>query len=66
MMKNQVGYKQSRHIDIRHKFIREFVQGGTINLTYCPTSDMLADIFTKPLPKTQFEKLRENLGLINN
>ena len=37
---------------------------GTISLTYCPTSDMLADIFTKPLVKGQFEKLRGNLPLI--
>ena len=66
MAKNPVGHKRSKHIDIRHHFIREAVQAGTISLTYCPTSDMLADIFTKPLPKGQFEKLRENLGMINN
>ena len=66
MARNPVGHKRSKHIDIRHHFIREAVQTGTISLTYCPTSNMLADIFTKPLPKGQFEKLRESLGLINN
>ena len=65
MARNPVGHKWSKHIDIRYNFIREAVQTGTISLTYCPTSNMLADIFTKPLPKGQFEKLRENLGLIS-
>ena len=65
MARNPVGHKRSKHIDIRYYFIREAVQTGTISLMYCPTSNMLADIFTKPLPKGQFEKLRVNLGLIS-
>ena len=60
MAKNPVGHKRTKHIDIRHHFIREAVQAGT----YCPTTDMLADIFIKFLPKIQFEKLRCQLGLI--
>ena len=66
MAKNPAGHKRSKHIDIRHHFIREVVQALTISLTYCPTIGMLANIFTKPLLKAQLEKLRENLGLINN
>ena len=34
----------------------------TITVRYCPTSSMLADIFTKGIPKEQFKKLRELIG----
>ena len=53
MAKNSVAHKRTKHIDIKHDFIRETVQAGTINLSYCPTADMLADIFTKQLPRTR-------------
>jgi len=34
-----------------------------ISLEYCRTKEMVSDIFTKPLPRAQFEKLRTKLGL---
>ena len=64
MAKSSVGHKRTKHIDIKHRFIRETVQTGKITLSYCPTANMLADIFTKRLPRTQFEKLRDGLGLV--
>ena len=63
MANNSAGHKRTKHIDIKHHFIREAVQTGTITLFYCPTSNILADIFTKQLPRTQFVNLRRRLGM---
>ena len=38
MTKNPVGHKRTKHIDIKHHFIREAVSAGTIALEYCPTT----------------------------
>ena len=64
--KHPIGHKRTKHIDIKHHFIREAVHTGTIVLEYCPSNQMIADILTKPLPKPRFEQLRERLGLIIN
>ena len=35
--KNPVGHKRTKHIDIKHHFVREAVDAGTITLEYCET-----------------------------
>ena len=48
-----------KHVDIKCHFVRDQVHKGSFNIFYCPTSNMLADLFTKGLPKGQFRNLRE-------
>lgn len=54
---------RSKHIDIRHHFIRSLVQEGTFSTIWIPTEDMPADIFTKSLPFATFSRHRDVLGL---
>jgi len=54
---------RSKHIDIRHHFIRAHVNDGSFSTTWIPTFDMPADIFTKPLPSAAFLRHRSVLGL---
>nr|GEV32905.1 retrovirus-related Pol polyprotein from transposon TNT 1-94 [Tanacetum cinerariifolium] len=54
-------HSRSKHIDIRHHFIREQVENGMVKL-YCVTMGyQLADIFTKALPRERFEFLLPQL-----
>ncbi|XP_069149149.1 secreted RxLR effector protein 161-like [Solanum lycopersicum] len=62
--KNPVHHKRTKHIDVRHHFLRDNVEKGNIVLTYCPTEEQIADIFTKALSKDQFEGNRLKLGML--
>jgi hypothetical protein len=53
--------QRSRHIDIRYFFITDHSKRNCINITHCPTEDMLADFFTKPLQGSLFRKFRSVL-----
>ncbi|GJW76094.1 retrovirus-related pol polyprotein from transposon TNT 1-94 [Tanacetum coccineum] len=48
---NNVQHSRSKHIDIRHHFIREQVEKGVVELYFVRTEYQLADIFTKALPR---------------
>lgn len=48
----------SRHIDIRHFFVKDRVDKKEVKVEYCPSRSMLADFFTKPLHGVLFEKFR--------
>ena len=61
--KNPVAHARTKHIDIRYHYIREAVQNGTINLCFCPSENMIADLLTKPLPRGRFTMLRDAMGL---
>ncbi|GJZ31780.1 retrovirus-related pol polyprotein from transposon TNT 1-94 [Tanacetum coccineum] len=47
---NNVQHSWSKHIDIRHHFIREQVENDVVELYFVTTDYQLADIFTKALP----------------
>ncbi len=55
--------QKTKHIDIKHHFIRDHIESGDISLSYIPTEEMTADILTKPLPRPAYERLRAKLGI---
>ena len=65
MSKNQQCHGQSKHIDIKYHFVREKVSEGCIELKYCATENMLADMFTKGLSGPKFKGLRNLIGMTN-
>ena len=63
LSKDSTFHARTKHIDVHFHFIRQTISSGHIVLKYCPTSDMVADIFTKSLAHNKFEKFRDLLGL---
>jgi hypothetical protein len=65
LSKNTSGHSRIKHIDVKHHWIREAVDTGDVTITYVPSDDNIADLFTKALPRPQFEKLVKMMGLSN-
>ncbi len=61
--KNPIQHSRTKHIDIRHHFIRDLVEENIVTLEHVTTEGQIADIFTKALDATQFERLRGKLGI---
>ena len=40
---------KSRHISLRHDYVRQLIQSGIVAITYVRSSENLADYFTKHL-----------------
>ncbi|KAH9779116.1 hypothetical protein KPL71_007601 [Citrus sinensis] len=62
--KNHVQHCRTKHIDIRHHFIRDLVESKTVPLEYIDIKKQLADICTKALDSKRFESLRKALVMI--
>lgn len=56
-------HKRMKHFDVKHHYIWEKVNDQSITIEYCPTKEMTANIFTKPLPKPKFQKHKAELGI---
>jgi hypothetical protein len=58
-------HARSKHIDIRHHFIREKIENQEFEVKYQASEEMVADILTKGLPRIKHYKCMELMGLKN-
>ena len=61
--RDPVQRQRTKHIEIHMHFIRGLVHDGIIDLQYCPSSEQVADIFTKTFTEQKFAALRDLLGV---
>jgi hypothetical protein len=52
---------RTKHLSVRLHHFRSHIVQRTITIEHISTKEQLADIFTKPLPRDQFRKLRNRL-----
>jgi uncharacterized beta-barrel protein YwiB (DUF1934 family) len=62
---NPVQLSRTKHIGIRHHFLRDHVAKGDIVLCGVHSEDQLADIFTKPLDENTFCRLQSELNVLD-
>jgi len=63
--KNPVHHDRTKHVEIDRHFIKEKIEAETISLQYIPTTQQIADILTKAIPRKFFDELNSKLGLLN-
>lgn len=64
LSKNPEFHKRTKHIDLKHFFVREKVTEGLLSTTQVSTENQLADMMTKPLPKSRLQYLCTRLNII--
>ena len=55
-----------KHINIRFHSICWVIKDGKLHLIYCPTEEMVPDIFKKALPLTKVKHFTRELSLVQN
>ena len=63
MARNPQFHGRTKHIGIKYHYIREEVNHRRVELIYCLTEDMIADVLTKGVSQERFEKLIQMCGM---
>ena len=63
LAKTNIHHSRTKHIDIRHHYVREKVISGDIQLIPIDTNNMIADVLTKGLVHVKHHKCISEMGL---
>ena len=63
LAKNSTFHARTKHIDIRHHFLREKIENGEIEICFCGTESMTADVLTKGLCREKHEKFSFDISI---
>lgn len=64
LAKNPVFHSRTKHIDVRHHFVRECLAEKRIDLVKIPTMENTADALTKSLSCERFQCCRQSMGIM--
>ena len=57
--------ERSKHISVKHFYIRELVDAGIFSFSFTATSNNVADLGTKPVTGEPFRKHRAAIGVVD-
>jgi len=63
LSQNLILHLRAKHIEIKHHFIKDYVQKGILNIQFIDTKHQWADIFTKLLTVEKFDFIKKNLNM---
>ena len=56
-------HRKTKHIDTRFNYVKDLTTQNELNIVYISTHEMLANPFTKSIPKDVFKKYMESIRL---
>jgi len=63
LSKNPILHSRAKHIEIKHHFIRDYVQKGILDIQSIDIEHQWADMFTKPLTVEIFDFIKKKLNM---
>lgn len=64
LAENPTFHARSKHIDVRHHFVRDVLKNMKMKITHVSTDEMPADVLTKRLPAPKYETLLPSIGVM--
>ena len=64
MLQNDRRSQRTKHIATKYHFIRNLYRSGEIDVRYCPSKTMIADLLTKPLGPIKIKQFTRDIGLL--
>ena len=61
--KNPQFHDRTKHIEVRHHFIRDKIEQGELELEYIPTGEQVADVMTKALNREKHNVFTKEMGV---
>jgi histone deacetylase 1/2 len=62
---NPVYHSRMKHVALDYHFVREQVNAGHLKVFHISSKEQLADVLTKPLPRSPFLSFRSKIGVSN-
>lgn len=63
LVTNNARSNRIKHIGFKYHLIRSLVDGDRLQHQHCPTNEMVADIFIKPLEKNLLERFKKKVSV---